>query len=579
MKFSNPIALHALWLVPVVVAFYWFAFRQRRRGLERFAAPHLWPTVAPTALNDWLWVWRAVLVTEAVMLLAFAVAGPRWGFRWEEVKRKGIDIFVAVDVSKSMLAQDVRPSRLEQAKLAVRDLLREAVGDRVGLIAFAGTAFAPCPLTLDHAAVQMVLDDLAPESIPLGGTDIAGAMKEAMRGFDKAADRNCAIIIITDGENTADTSPLSVAKTAAARDIKIFTIGVGTTGGELIPAVGEGGEREFMKDKEGHAVQTRLDEATLQQIALTTQGYYVHATAGNFGLDTIYKQGILAMEPKDFETQLVKQYEERFQWPLGTALLLLLVEALLRERSKESSGFEFRFRKRLRATAPVAALVLAMMQAQAADITEPPPKLYNFGNDAYRKQRFDEAAKAYSQSLTAKDPALQERAFYNLGNACYRLGEPLEATAPERAQEMFKQSVTCYDSALALDPKDEDAKFNKELVEVRLKQLQQQQQQKQQKQQKQRQQQKQQQQQQQAGQQKEDQQQQQQQQAQQQQQQQQKQKQQEQQKQPGEPEDQKRDMSEMGAKLMLDAEREEEKHWKDVLSVRKAGQREPEKNW
>ncbi|MBI5395095.1 MAG: VWA domain-containing protein [Verrucomicrobia bacterium] len=577
MKFSDPIALHALWLVPVVVAFFWFAFRQRRRGLERFAAPHLWPTVAPAALSDRLWVWRAVLVTVAVALLAFALAGPRWGFRWEEVKRKGIDIFVAIDVSKSMLAQDVRPSRLEQAKLAVRDLLREAVGDRVGLIAFAGTAFAPCPLTLDHAAVQMVLDDLAPESIPLGGTDIAGAMKEAMRGFEKAADRNCAIIIITDGENTADSNPLSVAKTAATLGIKVFTIGVGTTGGELIPAVGEGGEREFMKDKEGRAVQTRLDEATLQQIALTTQGYYVHATAGNFGLDTIYKQGILSMEPKDFETQLVRQYEERFQWPLGAALLLLLIEALLRERSKEASGFEFRFTKRLRASSLVVGLLLLNSSLLAADGTEPPPKLFNFGNDAYRKQQFDDAAKAYAQALVAKGPALQERAFYNLGNAYYRLGEPLEATAPERAQEMFKQSVTSYESALALDPKDEDAKFNKELVEVRLKQLQQQQQQQRQQQQ-QKQQQKQQQQQQQAGQQKQDQQQQQQQQAQQQQQQQQ-QKQPEQQKQPGEPQDQKRDMSEMEAKLMLDAEREEEKHWKDVLSARKLGQREPEKNW
>jgi Ca-activated chloride channel family protein len=335
MKFGNLTALHALWLVPVVAAFFWLAFRQRRKGLIQFAAPHLWPTIVPT-LNDRLWVWRAVLVTVAVALLAVAVAAPRWGFRWQEIKRKGIDIFVALDVSKSMLAQDVRPSRFEQAKLAVRDLLKEAAGDRVGLITFAGTAFATCPLTLDRAAVQMVLDDVTTDTIPLGGTDIAGAIEEAVRGFTKAADRNRALILITDGEATTGKNPIEAAKMAAALGVRIFTIGVGSPSGELIPVTGEGGSREFFKDREGKAVQTRLDEATLQQIALAGQGGYVHAVAGNFGLDTIYKEGIVTMEPKEFETQLVRQFEERFQWPLGLALALLTIEALLRERKREA---------------------------------------------------------------------------------------------------------------------------------------------------------------------------------------------------------------------------------------------------
>jgi Ca-activated chloride channel family protein len=225
-------------------------------------------------------------------------------------------------------------------------------------------------------------------------------------------------------------------------------------------------------------------------------------------------------------------------------------------------------------------LWLTTLAASAAtDITAPPPKLYNQGNQSYRQQQFDQAAQAYQQSLASKDQALRERAFYNLGNAYYRLADPLEATAPDRAQDLFKQSLSCYDSALALDPKDADAAFNKQMVEVRLKKLQQQQQQqKQQKQQNQ-----QQQQQQQAAQPRQGEQQKQEQQ-QPQQQQQQPAGQQQQQEQPRQPrrdgdEDKPRDMSEMEAKLLLDAEREEEKHWKEIPQLRSLGQRDPEKNW
>ena len=573
MKFGNSIIFIWLWLVPLLAAFFWLARRQRRRALERFAAPHLWAVIAPS-WNSQLGVWRAALLTAIVLLLLISMAYPRWGFHWQEVRRRGIDIFVALDVSKSMLAQDVRPNRLEQAKLAVRDLLKEAVGDRVGLIAFAGSAFANCPLTLDHAAVQLTLDDLTTESIPVGGTDIGGAIREAIRGFSKGADRNRALILITDGEATTG-DPMSAAKSAANINVKIFTIGIGTTAGELIPIAAEGGTREFLKDREGKTVLSRLDEATLQQLALTTGGYYVHATAGNFGLDTIYKNGIAGMEAKDYETQLVRQYEERFQWPLGLALLLLVAEALLRERRKEAP--------QVGRSSEVAAIVIGFFLFNsllfAADISESPPKLYNGGNAAYRLKQFEEAAKSYQQSLVSKDAALQERAFYNLGNAFYRQGDPLEANEKEKAMELFKQSVSCYDSALALDPKDADAAFNKQIVEVRLKKLEQQQKQQQQQQQKQDQQKQQQkQQQQQQGQQQQEQQkqdQQQQQQAPQQQQQQPQPQQQQQREQPGEP----REMSEQEAKQLLDALRDEEKHWKELAPLRKLGEREPEKNW
>ncbi|MCX6909640.1 MAG: VWA domain-containing protein, partial [Verrucomicrobia bacterium] len=458
MKFGNPIVLNWLWLAPLVMAFFWFAWRQRRRALELFAAPHLLPVMAPT-LNERLGLVRAALVTAAIVSLVLALALPRWGYHWQEIKRRGIDIFVALDVSKSMLAQDVRPSRLEQAKFAVRDLLKVAVGDRVGLIAFAGTTFISCPLTLDHAAVQLMLEDMTPDAIPIPGTDIAGAIKEAMRGFGRSADRNRALIIITDGEAT-EGDAVAAAQTAAKLGIKVFTIGIGTTSGGLIPVPAESGSREFLKDRDGRVVQTKLDEATLQQIALATKGYYVHATAGNFGLDTIYRDGIETMAPKDFETQLMKRYEERFQWPLGLALALLMIEALLRERRKEARGFVSQAPAASRAAAVLIGFLLLNSSLftlhsslSAADLTDPPPKLYNEGNAVYREKQFDAAAKAYQQSLVTKDTALQQRAFYNLGNASYRLADPTEMADPKRAEELFKQAITCYDSALALDPK------------------------------------------------------------------------------------------------------------------------------
>jgi len=340
-------------------------------------------------------------------------------------------------------------------------------------------------------------------------------------------------------------------------------------------------------------VQTKLDEDTLQQIALATKGYYVHATAGNFGLDTIYRDGIETMAPKDFETQLMKRYEERFQWPLGLALALLMVEALLRERRKEARGFVSQAPGASRAAAVLIGFLLLNSSLftlhsslLAADLTEPPPKLYNEGNAVYREKQFDAAAKAYQQSLVTKDTALQQRAFYNLGNASYRLADPTEMADPKRAEELFKQAITCYDSALALDPKDGDAAFNKQLVELRLKKLQQQQQQnQQQKQDKQQQQQQAAQQQKQEQQQKpDDQQQQQQQQAQQQKQQQQPKpgEKPEPEKKPGDdgqPENKEREMSEQEAKQLLDALRDEEKQWKERKPLRKLGEREPDKTW
>jgi Ca-activated chloride channel family protein len=277
--------------------------------------------------------WKAVLVVAVVLFTALAMAQPRWGFEWREVKHNGVDVMVLFDVSKSMLTEDVRPNRLTQAKYAVQDLLGKLRGDRIGLIAFAGTAFVQCPLTVDYEAFRLTLKDADPRIIPRGGTAIVVAIRTALKAFEASEGRDRAIVLITDGEET-DGDALTAADEAAKAGVKIYAIGVGTAEGELIPVREEGKPMDFLKDREGKVVKSRLDEETLKQLALKTGGIYVRSAAGDFGIDTIYDKGIAQLQRKEYEARLQKQYFERFQWPLGMAFALLALESFVSDRRK-----------------------------------------------------------------------------------------------------------------------------------------------------------------------------------------------------------------------------------------------------
>jgi Ca-activated chloride channel family protein len=332
MQFGNPSSFWLLALVPVLAAFLVWAFRARRRALERFASPPLVDRLADS-VRPVARCWKAVFVVAVVLFTTLALAQPRWGFEWHEVKHKGVDIFVLLDVSKSMLTEDVRPNRATQAKYAVQDLLEKLRGDRIGLIAFAGTAFVQCPLTVDYEAFRLTLKDADPQIIPRGGTAIGAAMRTALKGFEAGEGRDRAIVLITDGEQT-EGDALAAADEAAKAGVKIYAIGVGTAEGELIPVREEGKQMEFLKDREGKVVKSRLDEETLKQIALKTGGIYVRSAAGDFGIDTIYDKGIAQLQRKEFEAHLQKRYFERFQWPLGVAFALLVVERFVSDRRK-----------------------------------------------------------------------------------------------------------------------------------------------------------------------------------------------------------------------------------------------------
>lgn len=333
MQFGNPAAFWLLTLVPVSIVFLVWAFRARQRALERFASQsliqRLTESVRPVARR-----WKAVLIILTVLLSTLALTRPRWGFQWHEVKRSGVDVFVLLDVSKSMLAEDVRPNRLAQAKYAVQDLLEKLRGDRIGLVAFAGTAFVQCPLTIDYEAFRLTLKDAEPRIIPRGGTAIGAAIRTALKGFEAGEGRDRAIVLITDGEET-ESDALAAADEAAREGVKVYAIGVGTAEGELIPVREDGKPMEFLKDRDGKVIKSRLDEETLKQLALKTGGIYVRSAAGDFGLDAIYDKGIGQLQRKEYEARLQKRYFERFQWPLSIAFALLVVEACVTDRRRQ----------------------------------------------------------------------------------------------------------------------------------------------------------------------------------------------------------------------------------------------------
>jgi Ca-activated chloride channel family protein len=227
-----------------------------------------------------------------------------------------------------MLTEDVKPNRLERAKLAVKDLLKKLKGDRIGIIAFAGDAFLTCPLTADYGGFVLSLDDLAPDVIPRGGTNLGKALQESLKGYEDVASQYKAVIVLTDGENW-EGDPIEWAKVAAQKKIRIYTVGIGTREGELIHMVKEDGEAGFVKDSAGNFVKSRLNETMLKEIAAVTGGAYVRSSGAELGLDYIYDNYLSRLEKRDIESKMEQHYYERFQIPLFLAFIFLVLEARL----------------------------------------------------------------------------------------------------------------------------------------------------------------------------------------------------------------------------------------------------------
>lgn len=330
MSWRAPHLVWLLTLVPLLGAGLWWALRQRRLALLRFAQARLLESLVPAlspSLDNRHQLWRAGLMLGVVSLLLVALAGPQWGLHWETIERRGADIVIAIDTSRSMLAEDIKPNRLERAKLAVQDLIQQVRGDRVGLVPFAGSAFVQCPLTLDYGAFTENLHALEVGIIPKGGTSLAAAIQTGIEAFEGRSGKNAALLMITDGEDH-EGRVKAAAEQARDKGIRIYTVGIGTPEGELI-VMSEDGQSRFLKDRHGRIVKSRLNVGGLQDIAITTGGAYISAAGQNLGLDEVYRRYIGRLEGRVLTSTVERRLRQRFQWPLFAALVLIGLEAAL----------------------------------------------------------------------------------------------------------------------------------------------------------------------------------------------------------------------------------------------------------
>lgn len=333
MRFGNLYYLWFLLVVPLLIFFYIFAFDRKKKALSLFAH---------NAVLSRLLIWvsfsrqyfKAALLCAAVLLIIFSLSEPKWGYHWQEVKRRGIDIMFVLDTSRSMLAADVKPSRLERSKLELSEFIDHLQGDRIGLVVFAGTAYVQCPLTLDYGAFKLFLDQVDTNLVSRGGTDIGGALRKAEGAFQSGDNKYKIIILITDGEDL-EGNAVSAAEEAQKIGIKIFSIGLGTPEGVPIPVVDEQGNKTYVRDSSGQMVLSKLDETTLQKIALYTGGAYVRGTdAEGLGLQSIYEEKIAGIEKKELKSTMQKRYENRYQIPLLCAIILIIAEFFVSEKRK-----------------------------------------------------------------------------------------------------------------------------------------------------------------------------------------------------------------------------------------------------
>ena len=332
MEYGNLNFLYLLPLIPILIIGYILVFRQRRNALQRFAQSELLGRLL-VSVSTGKQVAKACFLIVAILFIIFTLVQPKWGYHWEEVHRRGIDIVIAVDTSKSMLADDLKPNRLEAAKREVKALLNVLGGDRIGLVAFAGTAFISCPLTSDYGAFRLFLDDLDTDTIPQGGTAIGEAISRAVAAFEGKLKKYKSIILITDGEDHG-SNPIEAAKNAKEHGIVIYTVGIGKKEGSYISITNEKGEKVLLKDKGGQVVKSRLDETMLNNVAMETGGAYVPAYGVQWGLEKIYTERIAKMEERELGSHRVKRYENRYQIPLFIALVLIILESFTSGRKK-----------------------------------------------------------------------------------------------------------------------------------------------------------------------------------------------------------------------------------------------------
>ncbi len=327
-RFANPEYLYVLLLLPALVLLFILNSMRRNRLFRKIGNQTVISRLAPEMSNSRPVV-KFIILLLAVSSSIIMLARPQFGSKLEEVKKQGVEVVLALDVSNSMLAEDIQPDRLTRAKQAISRLVDNLDNDRIGLIVFAGDAYTQIPITSDYVSAKMFLSTITPEMVPKQGTAIGAAIRLGIRSFSPGEGKSRAMIIITDGENHED-DPVAAAEEASKAGIIIHTIGIGSPEGVPIP-VSSAGKNDYLKDRDGNTVITKLDEDILKKIAAATGGSYIRASSSSIGLDEIFKN-IRKMKKEELDSKMYTEYNDQFQFFAALTIFLLLLEFLIMDR-------------------------------------------------------------------------------------------------------------------------------------------------------------------------------------------------------------------------------------------------------
>ncbi len=328
-RFGNIEYLYFLFTIPVLLLLLLYVYYSRRKALERYGNREVLAELMPEA-SAGKSVLKYLLLLGALIFFVLGIARPQFGSKLREVKREGVEIIIALDVSNSMLAEDIAPNRMERAKQSISKLVDRLVNDRIGLIVFAGDAYVQVPITTDYVSVKLFLESISTEIVPKQGTAIGSAIEMGMKSFTPAENSSKALILITDGENHEDDAVES-ARLAAEKGITVHTIGIGSPEGSPIPVYGMAGQKSYRRDKQGETVISKLNAKMLQEIAAAGNGVYIRSTDSRVGLNAIFDE-INKMEKQEMDAKIYSDFDERFQYMFGAGLILLLIEFLVLER-------------------------------------------------------------------------------------------------------------------------------------------------------------------------------------------------------------------------------------------------------
>lgn len=331
-RFGDPEYLFALVLLPILIIIYLIFSNKRKKAIREFGNPELLAPLMPNASPS-RQGWKFTILLVALAFLIVGIARPQFGAKLQKMKRKGVEIIIALDVSNSMMAEDIQPNRLERAKMAISRLTDRLKNDKLGLIVFAGDAYIQIPITTDYTSAKLFLSSINTSIVPKQGTAIGSAIDLAMKSFTPESESSKAIVIITDGENHEDDA-VSEAKAANEDGIIVHTIGMGLPQGGPIPVINANGQKDFRKDKNGQVVVTKLDEKMLQEIAAAGGGKYVRANNTEVGINAIYDE-INDMQKTELESRIYSDYNDQFYYFIAVAFALLLIEFMLLERKNK----------------------------------------------------------------------------------------------------------------------------------------------------------------------------------------------------------------------------------------------------